>query len=111
MKLVPIHQHDANIVERRSAFQPVIDALQIRPFLLDLTAQRVVITEGICDYYAIELFKHPRQLSALPSVGAPSSKYYISLMLAWRVPFAVLWDNDDEGRRAKADAEGLFGPN
>ncbi|HXH39844.1 MAG TPA: hypothetical protein VNN08_14540 [Thermoanaerobaculia bacterium] len=109
IKLIPIHQHEGNIVERRSAFQPVIDALQIKSFLLDLTAYRVIITEGVYDYYSIELFKRGRNITALPSVGASSVKYYISLMMAWRVSFVALWDCDDEGQRAQADAINAFG--
>jgi len=107
--LVPIHDHKGNIVERRSAFQPVIDALQIKPFLLDLTAQRVILTEGVYDYYAIELFKGGRSVTALPGVGATSIKFYVSLMIAWRVWFVALWDNDDEGRRAHNEAALSFG--
>jgi hypothetical protein len=107
--LVPIHEHHGNVLERRSAFQPVVDALQIKPFLLDLTAQRVILTEGIYDYYAIELFRHERSVAALPSVGASSVKFYVSLMLAWRVPFVALWDNDAEGQRAQRDATNIFG--
>lgn len=106
---VPIHHHQGSIVERRSAFQPVVDALQIKPFLLDLTSHRVVLTEGIYDYYSLLLFKGGRNVTALPSVGASSVKFYVSLMIAWRVPFVALWDNDDEGRRARIEATALFG--
>ncbi len=107
--LVPIFEHKGNILERRSAFQPVIDALQIKPFILDLTAERAIIVEGICDYYAFELFKGGRRISIIPSVGAGSAKFYISLMLAWQVSFWVLWDNDEEGRRAFTEGRTLFG--
>lgn len=109
IKLIPIHEHKGNVLERRSAFQPIIDALHIKPFLLDLTQDRVILTEGIYDYYALEMFKQGRNVSLLPSVGADSVLYYISLMIAWRVPFFVLWDNDTAGRRSKARAEEVFG--
>jgi len=109
VRLIPIYDHQGSILERRSAFQPVIDALQIKPFLLDLTAQRVILTEGIYDFYAMELFRHGRNVSVLPSVGASSIKFYISLMVAWRVPFVAVWDNDDEGRKARLDAIETFG--
>jgi len=110
VKLIPIHEHKGNITDRRSAFQPVIDALHIKPFLLDLTAQRVIVTEGVYDYYAFEMFKFGRNVTALPSVGAGSVKYLVSLLLAWRVSFCAVWDNDSAGRQACEDAEAAFGP-
>ncbi len=107
--LVSIHEHRGNIFERRSAFQPVLDALQIKPFLLDLSHSRTIIVEGMCDYYAMELFRKNRPVGLLPSVGADSIKFYVSLMIAWQVNFRALWDNDPAGRKAKSDAESHFG--
>lgn len=109
IKLVSIYEHKGNILEKRSAFQPVVDALQIKPFLLDMSQQKIIITEGICDYYALDMFKHVRSVGILPSVGADSIRYYVSLMIAWRVPYSVLWDNDQAGRNAKTRAEKVFG--
>lgn len=109
IQLVSIHEHKGNITERRSAFQPVIDALQIKPIMIDLSQQRTLIVEGIYDYYALELFRQGRSLGILPSIGADSIPFYISLLIAWRVPYAALWDNDESGRKAKAKAETLFG--
>ena len=107
--LVPIHEHRGNILERRSAFQPVLDALLIKPFLLDLSYSRVILVEGIFDYYAMELFRQARPVGILPSVGADSIKFYVSLMIAWQVNFRALWDADKAGRDAKHEAEDLFG--
>jgi hypothetical protein len=109
IKLVPIHEHEGNILERRSAFQPVIDALEIKPFLLDLTNELIIIVEGIYDYYCLEMFKLGRNVGVLPSVGANSIPHYVSLMIAWRVAFKALWDNDEEGRAEKTAAEEIFG--
>jgi len=109
INLTPIFAHKGNILDRRSAFQPVVDALRIKPFILDLTNERVVITEGISDYFALEIFRSGRPIGILPSVGAESIKYYVSLMLAWQVQFWALWDNDEDGRRCHGDATRLFG--
>jgi AAA ATPase domain len=109
IELIPIHEHKGNISERRSAFQPVIDALHVKPIMLDVTTQCVVITEGIFDYYALELFRQGRNISILPSVGADSIRFYISLCIAWHLEYKALWDNDKTGRREKARAEALFG--
>jgi hypothetical protein len=57
----------------------------------------------------MELFRNSRPISVLPSVGADSIKFYVSLLIAWQVEFRVLWDNDEEGRSRHAQALDLFG--
>ena len=110
VSLVPITAYKGAASEKRSALQPVLDALQIKPFALDLINTRTtVITEGIYDYFALELFRNNRSISVLPSVGADSIKFYISLMVAWQIDFRALWDNDDEGKKRYAQAGQLFG--
>ncbi len=109
IELVPIHQHKGPMKDRRSAYQPVTDALQIKPFVLDMSHTKVLITEGISDYYAFEMFKRERDINVLPSAGADNSHVHISNMIAWQVEFYALWDNDDSGRNAKQKAEEHFG--
>lgn len=109
ISLVPIHRHRGDILEQRSAFQPVLDALRIRPFLMDLSHSRTIIVEGVFDYYALEMFRQNRPVGVLPSVGAHSIKFYISLLFAWQVDFRALWDADDAGRQCHAEAIELFG--
>lgn len=109
VRLLSIHEHKGDMIERRSAFQPVVDALQIKPFLLDLTSSFVVLVEGISDFYALEMFKGNRAINILPSVGADSILYYISLMIAWRIEYRALWDNDAAGVKSKAKADDKFG--
>jgi hypothetical protein len=111
VRLLSIHDSKESILDRRSAFQPVLDALQVKPFLLDLTSRFVILVEGICDFYAMEMFKAKREISFLPSVGAESIAFYISLMIAWQVDYRALWDADVAGlkAKAKAKAEQLFG--
>lgn len=109
IELVPIHSHKGNITDRRSAFQPVIDALQIKPIMLDIGTQCAVIVEGIYDFYSLELFRAGRNISIIPSVGADSIKFYISLCIAWHVTYKALWDNDPTGRAEKGRAEEVFG--
>ena len=109
IKLTPIHEYKGNAPEHRWAFQPVFDALRIKPFILDTSNTCVIITEGIYDYFSLSMFTESIDIRFLPSVGAESIKYYISLMIAWTRPFKALWDNDKEGRKHKAEAEKYFG--
>lgn len=48
-------------------------------------------------------------MNILPSVGADSIAYYISLMIAWRIEYRALWDNDPAGNKARAKAAEKFG--
>ncbi|MEX2144470.1 MAG: AAA family ATPase, partial [Anaerolineales bacterium] len=105
----PIYEHGGRVTEKRSAFQPLLDALQIRPLSLDFGHEPVTITEGIIDYYLLEIFKGDRRFTIMPSVGASSMKYLISLMIAWRIEYRALWDNDDEGKEYYNDARLHFG--
>ncbi len=109
IELVPIHKHKGNITDRRSAFQPVVDALHIKPIMLDVGTQCALIVEGIYDFYALELFRAGRNISIIPSVGADSIKFYISLCIAWHVTYKALWDNDSTGRKEMKRAEEVFG--
>lgn len=65
IELVSIHDHQSPAKGKQSAFQPVTDALQIKPFILDMTHKKVLITEGISDYYAFEMFKRGRDINVL----------------------------------------------
>ena len=109
IELYSIHEYKDDTKSKRSAFQPITDALQIKPLILDLNFKNILITEGIYDYYAFEMFKGKREINVLPSTNAESVKYFISLMIAWQIDYKALWDNDDEGRTEKDLAENFFG--
>ena len=110
VNLQPITEYKGIATERRSALQPVLDALQIKPFALDLINTRcTIIVEGIYDYFVMEMFRNNRPISILPSVNADSIKFYISLLIAWQIDFRALWDNDGEGNRRYAEANTIFG--
>lgn len=109
ISLCPIPEYKGNVLQKRGAFQPVWDALQIKPFSLELGNDRVVIVEGICDYYAFECFKGGKSIRVMPSVGASSIQYFISLMIAWHMDYRAVWDNDDEGIKCKNAATKHFG--
>lgn len=109
INLVPIPNYSGSMHERRLAFQPVMDALQIKPFLMDLSHKHVVVVEGMFDYYAMEMFRNNRPLIILPSVGADSIKYFISILIAWQREVRALWDADAEGRKYLQEAKLKFG--
>lgn len=107
--LDPIHSYKGTSKERRSAFQPVLDALEVPSFSLEIGAGPVLITEGIIDYYAIQMFKGSTNLVVLPGNSADSIQYHASRLIALDVPFKALWDNDKEGHDAQRRAEKHLG--
>ncbi|MYE38086.1 MAG: ATP-binding protein [Candidatus Spechtbacteria bacterium SB0662_bin_43] len=110
IRLFPIHQASVSRKNSRSAFQPIMDALKINPFALDINPNEcVLIVEGIDDHYAFEMLKGDRNVKILPGVGADSIRYFISLMIAWGVDYRALWDNDPVGAKAKKSAGEFFG--
>lgn len=110
VSLVRITDYKGVATEKRSALQPVIDALQIRPFALDVIGTRTtVIVEGIYDYFALEMFRGNRPIAILPATNADSIRFFISLLIAWQIDFRALWDNDKEGRARHKEASERFG--
>lgn len=87
-----------------SPFQVLIDALQV-PLSHLVLSDKIVITEGITDYYAFELFKPLDALySFYPAQGATTVASSFPLLFAKKANFVALWDNDEEGRKAKDNA-------
>lgn len=109
ISLSPLYNYKGTRSEQRSAFQPVLDALEVQQFSLELGTTPTVITEGIFDYYALEMFKGGANFSVLPGTGADSIQYHIARYISWQVPFTALWDNDEEGRKAERKAFRNFG--
>lgn len=109
VKINTIHQYTGKINHGRNAFQPILDALEIKPLPFDLGSDTLLLTEGIYDYYALSIFKGDKEINILPCTGADSIKFYISMMIAWQKKYYALWDNDNKGRNAYSDAKKYFG--
>lgn len=86
-----------------SYYQPIIDALEIQPFSLDVPWGKVLLVEGIYDYCGFkfmfkDVLKLPLSFVILPGTGASGHTTLISLHIGWGAKLVVLLDNDDEGR-------------
>ena len=87
-----------------SYYQPIIDALEIQPFSLDVPWKKVLIVEGVYDYCGFKfmfcnVLKQRIDFVILPGTGASGHTTLISLHIGWGVKIFVLLDNDDEGRQ------------
>ncbi len=109
IELIKLADFKGDINDTKSAFQPILDSLQIKPIIYDLTSGQILISEGIYDYYCFNLFKGNMEFSVLPGVGADSLKFYISTMILCQKNYKVVWDNDNEGNNAYKQAKDFFG--
>lgn len=91
-----------------SYFQPILDALQIQPFSLDFSWDKVLIVEGTYDYLGFSLIffdvlkEVRKKFVIMPGTGAASLSPLISLHIGWGADISVLLDNDKEGRENQA---------
>jgi hypothetical protein len=99
------------INKKNSAFQPIYDALDVKPLLLDYDLDNIVLVEGVYDYLSFEMFKQEEALNFFPCVNADSILNNISYMIFLRKNYLALWDNDKEGLEQKKKAEKYFGEN
>ncbi len=94
---------------KNSPFQIILHYLEITPMSFNFDKNRIVIVEGIFDYYLYEMLKGDRDLNFFPSSNADSIIFHISYMIADSKKYSVVWDNDVPGKRAFSKAEKIFG--
>ncbi len=92
-----------------NSFQTIYDALEVKPFLLDISKSKVLLVEGIYDYYSICLFNQNQDLHIIPGKSASSLINLISIMIGLKIDFKSLWDNDEEGNQYYNNAINYFG--
>ncbi|MFN8143537.1 MAG: hypothetical protein U0073_03870 [Bacteroidia bacterium] len=107
--LLPYHEYKPSPNSIQSAFQAVDDALMLRPLGLDLFHKKILIVEGIYDYYAYKMFFDLHDYNILPGKGAPSLLSFISMMIGFGISYKVLWDNDSMGTEQHKLALEFFG--
>ncbi len=97
---------------KTSYYQPIIDALEIQPFNLDVSWNKVLLVEGIYDYIGLKLFAQllNRKLDyvIIPGTSASNLETHISLHIGWGAKTTVLLDNDEEGRTAMKKYKTLY---
>ncbi len=109
IQLVPYHSYHSTSKTQENSFQTIYDALQLRPFLLDISIKNIVLVEGIYDYYSFSLFQTNSAFNFLPGKSAKSLIDLISMMIGFRIDYRVVWDNDDEGNEFYKKAIRYFG--
>lgn len=99
----PYRQFVSSFPTRSSYFQPVIEKLEYVPPAI-IGTDPYLIVEGISDFYALTLAKRllgmTYSFSITPGAGSGASGPVISLLLGQGQRFALLLDDDAEGKKA-----------
>lgn len=99
------------VAKENYAMQPIYEALNMPDMRMVYSDRNVVLVEGICDKYAIDIFCNLKDYITFPCQNADSIIDNIPFFVAYSVPYCAIWDNDDAGIKAKEKATGLFGEN
>lgn len=100
----------------QGALSPVYDALHLNIAKHSFPRnEKVLITEGIIDYYLLKLaienniFSNSLNIQIIPGTGVTNLKELISLSIAWTEKYSVLFDSDDKGREFYSKYNEFFG--
>ncbi len=94
-----------NHPDQRTYFQPILDAIEYMPSLLE-EVPNIVVLEGKFDYYTFKyineiLLNGEFELNFYPGNSADRNSHTIALYLAWGRDFLILLDGDKAGEDAK----------
>lgn len=94
----------AKFPDRVSYFQPALDALQLNVGRV-IPRRPALIVEGLSDFHLLEYmrrkFKAKSKFDVYVANGSDGAATLISLFRGWGMPFAVLLDDDAQGRQAR----------
>jgi len=95
---------------RDTALQPLLDALDVPKYIDRIVeGQKILVAEGITEYYAFMLFSDVQEITILPAAGASKAKNLVPFLIGFGGDFRVLWDNDRTGNNALRDAQKDYG--
>ena len=114
IKAIPYKNFVAQYPNQQDYYQPVLDALDYQPGLLE-KVPNIIITEGKNDYYTLSYMneiilnnKHQKN-HLMPGAGCTKNSVIIQLYLAWNKSFLILLDGDKAGEESKREYIKLFG--
>lgn len=104
IKLIPLS--NANVKKHEGALSTLNNALKMRIPLEIVTNKKIIVTEGITDFY---FWKPLIDVVFLPGSGAGNNRYLISIAIGSSKKYVALFDGDDAGDRAITQYKGHFG--
>lgn len=120
INLVEKHENKGTIVEKvhksadKETLTPIITKMGFDISKSNLINERNVLVEGISDYYYMQAMSNiiepeffENNITIIPSVGAKKIPQTASILLGWGLKFAIILDNDKEGRETLKDLKKL----
>lgn len=104
IKLIPMAQ--ASTDRHEGALSTLYNALRMRTPLETIMNKKVVVTEGITDFY---LFKPLVDVAFLPGCGAGNNRYLLSIAIGASKKYTAMFDGDEAGDQAIELYKGFFG--
>lgn len=114
IKAIPYKNFVAQYPNQQDYYQPVLDALDYQPGLLE-KVPNIIITEGKNDYYTlcyvndVIMNKKYKKIHLMPGAGCNKNSTVIQLYMAWNKPFLILLDGDKAGVKSKTEYIKMFG--
>ncbi|MBP3838418.1 MAG: AAA family ATPase [Prevotella sp.] len=114
IKAIPYKKFVSQYPNQQDYYQPVLDALDYQPGLLEKVAN-IIITEGKNDYYTLSymnevlLDKKYKKIHLMPGAGCNKNCTVIQLYMAWNKSFLILLDGDKAGVKSKTEYIKMFG--
>lgn len=102
--------HCQTTAKKNTAMQPVYEALMIPEYKPVFENEKMICVEGIHDRYVIELFcKINQDIRIIASMGATSIVNNIQYLIAYKIPYIAIWDNDKDGQDGLKKARAFLG--
>lgn len=114
VEAIPYKQFVASHPDQTTYFQPILDALDFQPGLLE-AIPNIVVTEGKNDFYTFKyindiiLENQFSKLNFYPGAGKDKNNQVIALYLGWNKEFKVLLDGDKAGQESQKRYIDTFG--
>lgn len=114
IEAVPYKQFVATHPDQTTYFQPILDALDFQPGLLE-AIPNIIVTEGKNDFYTFKYINDVimdskfSNLNFYPGAGKDKNNQVVGLYLAWNRDFKILLDGDKPGIEAKKKYIDVFG--
>ncbi|MEX0812689.1 MAG: AAA family ATPase [Chitinophagales bacterium] len=111
---IPYKKFVATHPKQQDYFQPILDALEYQPGLLE-KIPGIILTEGKFDFYILKyidqvyLNNKYKHLHFYPGNGADGNDQVIRLYMAWGRDYKILLDGNGGGEKAKKRYKKVFG--
>ena len=91
------------------AYSALNDALHLKFGFDKQILSQCILVEGIVDYYFYKMFTNLAPIDIIPGAGCSQLRELISILIACSERFAVVLDNDGEGRTSHRNYCNFFG--